>query len=62
MGRTPSDLLANDLALAVRAGPALLLEDPQVVLVFARPTQYVLVQPHGRPPMLDPRGEVLDDR
>src|SRR5918995_2424552 len=61
--RPPADLLLHHLALAaLRARLAVLLEDPQVVLVLAGTVQHVPIQSHRRPPVLDPRGEVLPDR
>src|SRR3712207_1739725 len=62
MRRASSDFLPNDLAFATRAGFAVLLEDPQVALVLARMVQHILVQPYGRPPVLDPCREVFENR
>ncbi len=54
MRRASPYLLPHDLALAPRARFAVLLEDPQVVLVLPRAPQHVLVQPHGRPLVVVP--------
>src|SRR5919202_2638115 len=61
--RWPScDVLPHHHAPASWARLTVLLEDPQVILVYPGAAQHVPVQPHRCSSMLYPRHKVLTDR
>ena len=62
MRRPPAYLFPNYLSFTPRTRLPVLLEDPQVVLMLARPVQYILVEPHRGAPMLDAGRQVGPDR
>ena len=59
---SPTYLFPNHLSSTPRTRPPVLLEDPQVVLMLARPDQYILVEPHSGAPMLYAGRQVGPDR